>query len=72
MDYKLYSLYTLLGSAIWCSVLCWVGIKMGQDEKLMQGSLHRISVYVGAAMLGLGAVYYFFVHKQMRKQPPAS
>jgi hypothetical protein len=45
---------------------------MGQDEKLMQGSLHRISVYVGAAMLGLGAVYYFFVHKQMRKQPPAS
>ena len=70
MNYKLYSLYTLLGSAIWCSVLCWVGIKMGQDEKLMQGSLHRISLYVGGAMLALGAVYYFFVHKHMRKQPP--
>src|SRR5262245_38459339 len=30
MNYKLYSLYTILGSAIWCSVLCWAGIKMGQ------------------------------------------
>jgi membrane protein DedA with SNARE-associated domain len=69
MNYKLYSLYTLLGSAIWCSVLCWVGIKMGQDEQLMQGRLHRISMYVGAAMLALGTVYYFFVHRHMRKRP---
>ncbi len=71
MNYKLYSLYTLLGSAIWCSVLCWVGIRMGKDEELMKGSLHRISLYVAGAMLALGAVYYFFVHKQMRKQPPS-
>jgi len=68
MNYKLFSLYTLLGSAIWCGVLCYVGIKMGQDEKLMKGELHRISLWLGGAMLVLGGMYYFFVHRQMKKQ----
>jgi membrane protein DedA with SNARE-associated domain len=68
MDYKLFSLYTLLGSAIWCSVLCYVGIKMGQDEQLMNGELHRISQWLGGAMLVLGCLYYFLVHRQMEKR----
>jgi membrane protein DedA with SNARE-associated domain len=66
MNYKAFSLYTLLGSAIWCGVLCYVGIKMGEDEKLMKGELHRITLWVGGAMLLLGAMYYFFVHRQMK------
>ena len=37
MDYLKFSLFTLLGSGIWCSVLCYVGIKAGQDEDLMKG-----------------------------------
>jgi membrane protein DedA with SNARE-associated domain len=69
MNYWLYSLYTLLGSGIWCAVLCWVGIKMGQDEAFMKGQLHRISLYVAAAMLALGGMYYFFVHRHMKKHP---
>ncbi len=68
MDYKLFSLFTLLGSGIWCAVLCYVGIKMGQDEKLMQGKLHRITLWLGGAMLVLGGLYYFFVHRHMTGQ----
>jgi membrane protein DedA with SNARE-associated domain len=68
MDYKLFSLFTILGSAIWCAVLCYVGIKMGEDEQLMKGELHRISLWLGGAMLALGAMYYFFVHRQMKKK----
>jgi len=68
MDYRVFSLFTLLGSAIWCAVLCYVGIKMGQDEKLMKGELHRISIWLGGAMLMLGGMYYFFVHRQMQKK----
>jgi len=67
MNFYLYSLYTLLGSGIWCGVLCWVGIKMGQDEKLMRGELQRISLYVAGAMVALGGLYYFFVHRHMKK-----
>jgi len=66
MNYKLFSLYTLLGSGIWCGVLCYVGIKMGLDEKLMKGELHRISLWLGGAMLVLGAMYYFFVYRHMK------
>ena len=68
MNYKLFSLFTILGSGIWCSVLCYVGIKMGQDEKLMKGELHRITIWLGGAMLVLGGLYYFFVHRHMKKK----
>jgi membrane protein DedA with SNARE-associated domain len=68
MNYWSFSIYTLLGSAVWCSVLCYIGIKMGQDEKLMQGSLHRVSMWLGGAMLVIGGLYYFFVHRHMKAQ----
>ena len=58
MNYRLFSLFTLLGSAVWCAVLCYVGIKMGQDEQLMKGEMHRISLWLGGAMLVLGGLYY--------------
>ena len=66
MNFKLYSLFTILDSAIWCGVLCYVGIKMGQDEQLMKGELHRITLWLGGAMLFLGVTYYFFVHRCRR------
>jgi membrane protein DedA with SNARE-associated domain len=69
MNFKLYSLFTILGSAIWCGVLCYVGIKMGQDEELMKGKLHRITIWLAGAMIVLGTVYYFFVHRHMAKKP---
>jgi membrane protein DedA with SNARE-associated domain len=68
MDYKLFSLFTVLGSAIWCGVLCYVGIKMGQDEQLMKGELHRWTMWIGGAMLILGTAYYFFVHRHMKAE----
>jgi membrane protein DedA with SNARE-associated domain len=66
MNYQAFSIFTILGSAIWCTILCYVGIKMGQDEKLMNGELHRISLWLGGAMLVLGGLYYFFVHRHMK------
>ena len=38
-DYAKFSIFTILGAMIWCSVLCYVGVKDGQDEKLMHGEL---------------------------------
>ena len=67
MNYWKFSAFTLLGSAIWSAVLCYVGIKMGQDENLMKGQLHAITLWLGGAMLVLGGLYYFFVHRQMRR-----
>ena len=68
MDFRMYSLFTIVGSGIWCAVLCYVGIKMGQDEQLMKGELHRITIWLGGAMIVLGGLYYFFVHRHMKKK----
>jgi len=63
MDYKRFSVFTLLGSAIWCSVLCWLGIKIGAD--VTKGEMHKVIFFVGGTALMLGGLYYFFVHRHM-------
>lgn len=66
LDFRWYSLATLVGSAIWCTVLAWVGVKAGQDAALMRGDLHALSLWVGGGALVLGFIYWFFVHRHMR------
>ena len=68
INYWKFSIFTLLGSAIWCSVLCYVGIKAGQDEHLMKGEVRSLTIWIGGAALVLGALYYFFVHRHMVKE----
>jgi membrane protein DedA with SNARE-associated domain len=68
MDFRLYSLYTLIGSTLWCAVLAWIGVKAGQDEALMRGELHRITLWVAGAFVVLGTMYYLFVHRQMKAE----
>jgi membrane protein DedA with SNARE-associated domain len=72
MNFKMYSLSTVLGSGIWCSILCWLGIKMGQDEQLKQGEYHHVLAWLAIILLILGGLYYFFVHRQMKKITPPS
>jgi membrane protein DedA with SNARE-associated domain len=70
MDFKLYSIFTLLGSAIWCAVLAWVGLKAGEDEQLLKGDMHRITLWVVGFVVVIGAIYYLFVHRHMRAEEP--
>jgi membrane protein DedA with SNARE-associated domain len=72
MDFKLYSLFTLLGSAIWCTILAWVGIKFGEDEMAMKGDLHRLTLWVVGFVVVIGVIYYFFVHRHMRNPTSTS
>ena len=65
MNYWIFSIYTLLGSAIWCGVLCWLGVKMGQDKDLMELKYKSITLWLAGAMVVLGGLYYFFVHRHM-------
>ena len=51
MDYRLFSLFTLLGATLWCSVLCYVGIKAGQDDQLMKGEYHRLTLWLAGATI---------------------
>ena len=66
MDYLRFSLFTLLGAAIWCSVLCWLGVTIGAD--ISHGEMHRVVLWVGGVALVLGGLYYFFVHRHLNRK----
>ena len=66
MDYWKFSLWTLIGSGIWCGVLCWLGVKAGQDEALMRGELRSLTLWAVGILAVLGVVYWTFVHRHLR------
>jgi membrane protein DedA with SNARE-associated domain len=69
LHYGWYSLATLAGSAIWSAVLCWVGVKAGQDEALLAGNLRHVSLWLAGAVVVLGGLYWLLVHRYMRRMP---
>ncbi|HET7536877.1 MAG TPA: DedA family protein [Candidatus Didemnitutus sp.] len=66
MNYWKFSLWTIVGSGLWCGVLCYLGVKAGQDEALMNGELRAITIWAAGILAVLGVMYWFFVHRQMR------
>jgi membrane protein DedA with SNARE-associated domain len=67
MNYLKFSIFTVIGSGIWCAVLCWVGIQAGKDAALMRGELHQVTLWAVGALAVLGCIYYFFVHRFTRE-----
>ena len=63
MDFRWYAFATLIGSLIWCSVLAWLGMTVGQHPELLAGSLHRFFALVLAVAVVLAVLYYFFVKR---------
>jgi membrane protein DedA with SNARE-associated domain len=67
LNYAKYSLHTLLGSLTWCAVLSWIGVLAGNDPALRSGDLREITLWLAGAVAILGTLYYFLVHRQMRR-----
>jgi membrane protein DedA with SNARE-associated domain len=70
MCYWRYSIYTLLGSALWSSVLCWLGVSVG--EHIDKGEMNKVTLILVLFLAGIGALYYFFVHRQMTAKAAAA
>ncbi len=68
MNYWRYSLFTVLGSGLWCTVLTVIGVQAGQNEALMQGELHQITLWLIGGVAVLGTLYYFMVHRAMKQR----
>ncbi len=69
MNFLRYSLFTLAGSLLWCAVLAWVGVVAGNDPKLVQGDVRHVLLWVIGALVVLGSLYYFLVHRQITTDP---
>jgi membrane protein DedA with SNARE-associated domain len=63
MNFTKYSIYTLLGQRFGAAGSYW---QNGAGRKLMQGELHRITLWLVGIMVGLGGIYYLFVHRPMK------
>jgi len=57
MHHWKFSLYTLLGAGIWCTVLTWIGYFIGREQALIMKYSHQAVVGVVIFSAGLIAVY---------------
>ncbi len=67
MNYWKFSLFTLLGSLVWCGVLAYVSFIAGNDARLMHGEIREVTLWAAGAAVVLGAAYYFLVHRLSRR-----
>ena len=66
MNFWRYSLYTIIGSALWCAVLCWLGVKVGAD--IGKGEMHKVTFWLLGFVAVVGVLYYLFVHRHMKAE----
>ena len=57
MNHLRFSLYTLLGAGIWCSILTWIGYVIGQNQELVVAWSHKALLWVVLACSLLVAGY---------------
>ena len=57
MNHLKFSLYTLAGAAIWCTILTWIGYAIGENQQLIMQYSHQALVWVLLFSLLLVAVY---------------
>ena len=62
-----FTVYTFLGSLIWCWGLAWIGLKLGQHWNTLGVYFHRFDALIGALIL-VGLALYVWRHlRHMRR-----
>lgn len=71
MNHLRFSLYTLAGSAMWVTVLSWIGYFIGENEKLIEEySRHAVvDIFIFSAVL---VGIYMVVHRRRRARESAN
>ncbi|HML76806.1 DedA family protein [Geobacter sulfurreducens] len=57
MHHGTFTLYTLLGAFIWCTILAWIGYVIGENRDLIMEYSHQALIGVVIFSAGLVAVY---------------
>ena len=61
MDFKVFSIYTLVGSLIWSAILAYLGKVMGENWDTLGSYFHKFDFLIVA--LGIIAVVWYIRHK---------
>jgi membrane protein DedA with SNARE-associated domain len=54
-----FSLYTIAGSYIWCLVLAWIGMKLGQHWDTLGPYFHRFDLVIAAVLVAVCAAILY-------------
>ena len=64
MNHLRFSLYTLLGAGIWCSILAGIGYAIGENQQLIMQYAHRALVWVVVCSIALIGVYVWWQRRR--------
>jgi membrane protein DedA with SNARE-associated domain len=67
MNHFKFSVYTLLGSFIWVSILTWIGYFLGHNEALIRQYSHQVILDVIAASVVLVAGYVYLHRRKLAR-----
>lgn len=67
MDMWRFNIYTFVGSYIWCLVLAWIGMKLGEHWNTLGVYFHRFDAIIGVILLA-GLIWYVRRHLQHLKR----
>jgi len=67
MDFKKFSLYTLLGALPWTALFAWLGVKMGTNWELIREKLHNFDLMIGVVVV-LCLAWYIWRHIRLIKK----
>ncbi len=69
MNHLRFSLYTLLGAAIWCSILAGIGFVIGENQELIMQYSHKALAWVVLASIALVVAYIWWHKRRQSRQP---
>jgi len=67
-----FTIYTLLGSYIWCLILAYTGMKLGQHWKQLGPYFHRFDTAIGLLLALGGGILLYNRFKGLRSAHPAA
>ena len=59
MNFAKFTFYTTAGSAIWTSILAYLGFFIGENQELIGQYVHRIILISALLCIGVLGIYYF-------------
>lgn len=69
MNHLRFSLYTLAGAGIWCSILTGIGYVIGENQQLIMRYAHQALIWVVLFSIALVAGYVWW-HRRRRSREP--
>jgi len=61
-------LFTFTGSLLWCCGLAWIGVKLGEHWRSLEGHFHQAHTVIALVLVG-GLAWYIWRHLSAARRP---